>query len=278
MLPVVCCRLLTIYSGETIIASMPALPLSVASEPAMRSRARAAHALALVRSNSLPDLVRQELERIILAGELAAGSKLTEAALAGRLGVSRGPVREAFRALEEMGLVRIEKNRGVFVRRISVEEADQIYEVRAILDEWIGRRLAQIATAEQLRGLRAHVDRMDRAAAKRDVDSYYHLNLDFHDQLVAACGNPKLVATYRRLVNELSLFRHQTLARSETMTVSTREHREIVDRIASGSAAAAGKALLDHVLASRERMHRSNPDAAAGSRRRPPSVSSRRNR
>jgi phosphonate utilization transcriptional regulator len=229
-----------------------------------------AHTLALVRSSSLPDLARQELERMILAGELPAGAKLTEVALAGRLGVSRGPVREAFRALEEMGLVRVEKNRGVFVRRVSVEEADQIYEVRAILDEWIGRRVAQLATPEQVRALRAHVERMDKAAGRHDVDGYYHLNLEFHDRLVALCGNPKLVATYRRLVNELSLFRHQALARGGSMSVSTREHRDIVERIASGNATAAGKALLDHVLASRERMHQSHVEA--GSARRPVSA------
>jgi phosphonate utilization transcriptional regulator len=237
-----------------------------------------AHALALVRTSSLPDLVRQELERMILAGELAAGAKLTEAALAAQLGVSRGPVREAFRALEEMGLVRVEKNRGVFVRRISVEEADQIYEVRAILDEWIGRRLAQMATPEQIRALQAHVERMEKAAARHDVDGYYHLNLEFHDRLVAACGNPKLVATYRRLVNELSLFRHQTLARSETMSVSTHEHREIVERIASGNPAAAAKALLDHVLAGRERMHRAHPDGKPATRRRLAAAAPRRSR
>jgi phosphonate utilization transcriptional regulator len=248
------------------VISPPALPPQIA------------HALELVRSNSLPDLVRQELERMILAGELPAGTQLTEVALAVRLGVSRGPVREAFRALEEIGLVRIEKNRGVFVRRISVEEADQIYEVRAILDEWIGRRLAQIATPEQIRGLRAHVERMEKAAARHDVDAYYHLNLEFHDQLVAACGNPKLVATYRRLVNELSLFRHQTLARSGTMNVSTREHREIVERIGSGNAAAAGKALLEHVTASRERMHQSHPEAEQSARRPLAVARQRRNR
>jgi len=215
---------------------------------------------------------------MILGGELASGAKLTEAALAARLGVSRGPVREAFRALGEMGLVRVEKNRGVFVRRISVEEADQIYEVRGILDEWIGRHLAQTATSEQIRGLRAHVERMEKAAARHDVDGYYHLNLEFHDRLVAACGNPKLVATYRRLVKELSLFRHQTLARGETMSVSTREHREIVERIASGNPAAAGKALLDHVLAGRERMHRAHPDAAPATRRRIVAAAPRRGR
>jgi phosphonate utilization transcriptional regulator len=233
------------------------------------SRPPIAHALALVRSNSLPGLVREELERMILAGELPAGAKLTEAALAARLGVSRGPVREAFRALEEIGLVRVEKNRGVFVRSISVEEADQIYEVRAILDEWIGRRLAQTATAVQIAGFRAEVERLEKAAARNDVDGYSRLNLEFHDRLVEACGNPKLIVTYRRLVNELSLFRRQTLGRAGTMAVSTREHREIVDRIAARNASAAGKAMLEHVLASRERMHRSHPDAAPRSPRTP---------
>jgi phosphonate utilization transcriptional regulator len=221
-----------------------------------------AHALALVRSNSLPALVRQELERLILAGELATGAKLTEAALAARLGVSRGPVREAFRALEEIGLVRVEKNRGVFVRSISVEEADQIYEVRAIFDEWIGRRLAQIATPAQIAYLRLELDRLEKAAARNDVDAYYHLNLAFHDRLVEACGNAKLTAAYRRLVNELSLYRRQTLGRAGTMVVSTREHRDIVERIAARNVAAAGRAMLDHVLASRERMHQGHPEAA----------------
>jgi len=119
---------------------------------------------------------------------------------------------------------------------------------------------------------------MEKAASRHDIDAYYHLNLEFHDRLVSACGNPKLAATYRRLVNELSLFRHQTLARGGTLSTSTREHREIVERIASGNAAAAGKALLDHVLASRERMHQSHPDATSASRRPLAAVRPRRGR
>src|ERR1700681_2017900 len=149
----------------------------------------AAATIALVRSNSLPMLVQKELERMILAGDLGAGAKLNEAAVADLLGVSRGPVREAFRALEESGLVRLEKNRGVFVRQISLEEADDIYEVRAVLDEWVGRRLAQTASGEQLKELKSIVERMDHAAAQDDVDAYYPLNLDFHERLITFAGN-----------------------------------------------------------------------------------------
>ena len=219
--------------------------------------------IALVQSSSLPMLVQKELERMILTGELAVGAKLNEVALAERLGVSRGPVREAFRALEESGLVHLEKNRGVFVRQITIEEADEIYEVRTILDEWIGRRLAQSVKPEQVNELRALVNRMEKAAAKHDVDTYYHLNLEFHDRLVEYAGNAKLLAVYRRLVNELKLFRRQTLAQRGSLPVFTREHRDIVAKIAARNPAAAGKALHDHVMGSRTRMHRSR--AAGGS-------------
>jgi len=208
-------------------------------------------------------LVQKELERMILAGDVPAGSKLNEAAIADRLGVSRGPVREAFRALEASGLVRLEKNRGVFVRQIPVDEADEIYELRAVLDEFVGRRLAQTATPERVRELRARVGRMEKAAARGDVDGYLAATLDFHDRLVELAGNAKLLVTYRRLVNELHLFRHATLAQGGALPASTREHREIVDRIAAGAPAAAGRALYDHVMASRERMHRARTAAIA---------------
>jgi len=243
-----------------------ARPQGAAKTPApVRPRVprRAAAAIALLQSNSLPMLVQNELEHAILAGDLPAGSKLNEAAIADRLGVSRGPVREAFRALEESGLVRLEKNRGVFVRQIPVEEADEIYELRAVLDEFVGRRLAQAATPEQVRELHARVERMEKAAANGDVDAYLATNLDFHDRLVELAGNSKLLVIYRRLVNELHLFRRASLAQGGALPVSTREHRNIVDRIAAGQPAAAGRALFQHVMASRERMHRVTVPPAA---------------
>ena len=215
-------------------------------------------AIALLQTNSLSMLVQRELERRILAGELGAGAKLNEAAIAEMLGVSRGPVREAFRSLEESGLVRLEKNRGVFVRQVSLEEADEIYELRAALDEFAGRRVAQKAAATDVRELRALVERMDKAAARDELDAYHRANLQFHDRLVELAGNAKLLATYRRLVNELHLYRRASLAQAGALPVSTREHHDIVEKIASGQAAAAGRALYDHVMGSRERMHRAH--------------------
>jgi phosphonate utilization transcriptional regulator len=227
-----------------------------------RGKAAPEGTIAVLQSNSLPMLVQRELERRILAGEFPAGSKLNEAAIADLLGVSRGPVREAFRALEESGLVRLEKNRGVFVRQIAIEEADEIYELRAVLDEHAGRRVAQKIAPEDLRALRALVDRMDRAVARDDIDAYHAANLEFHDTLVALAGNRKLLATYRRLVNELHLYRRATLARAGALPVSVREHHDILDKIAAHDATGAGVALHDHAMRSRRHMHLSRQDAA----------------
>ena len=110
--------------------------------------------IALLQSSSLTTVVQQEIERAILAGEYEPGAKLIEATLADKMGVSRGPVREAFRMLEEAGLLRNEKNRGVFVRAIPIEEAMEIFDLRAAMDQMVGRQLAASITPAQLKEIR----------------------------------------------------------------------------------------------------------------------------
>jgi len=210
-------------------------------------------ALELLRSHSLTNLARQEIEQMIMSGELPPGAKLNENTLAAQLGVSRGPVREALRALEQTGLVRVEKNRGVFVRQIPIEEADEIYELRAALEQMVGSKLARTITRGQLKELHALIEQMEQAVAHSDLDAYHSLNLRFHSALVEFAGNRKLAETYRRLVNELNLFRKNALAQDHLPT-SVREHRNIADAIESGKVEIAGTLLYEHVMASRERM------------------------
>jgi phosphonate utilization transcriptional regulator len=220
------------------------------------SAAASSAAIELLQSHSLTTLVQRELERRILAGELEPGAKLTEEDIAGTLNVSRGPVREAFRALEQAGLVRTEKNRGVFVRQVSVSDADEIYEVRAGLDELIGRLLAERIQPGQLVELRELLKKMQKAARAKSVDDYYPLNVKFHDCLAEFTGNRTLVAHYRRLVNELHLYRRETLARGpDSFPISTREHAEIVDALARRDADRAGRLMYEHAMESRDRLH-----------------------
>jgi phosphonate utilization transcriptional regulator len=209
--------------------------------------------IALLRSASLSSAAQQEIERLILEGELAPGTKLAEAWLSERLGVSRGPIREAFRMLEEAGLVRQEKNRGVFVRDIPVDEASEIYDLRAVMDELAGRRLAGSITPEQLKRARVIVDGMDQAARSDDADAYHLLNLQFHDTLIDYVGNRKMTAIYRKLVKELALFRRRNLIDHAMLPHSAAEHRQMLKAIASGDAEAAGRAMFEHVMHSKER-------------------------
>jgi phosphonate utilization transcriptional regulator len=229
--------------------------------------------ITLLQTSSLSSVVQSELERMILSGELPPGEKLTEVALAARLGVSRGPLREAFRMLEEAGLVRTEKNRGVFVRDLPVEEAIDIFDLRATMEEFVGRRLAQTISAAALKEVRALVEQMEQAAKAKDEHSYHLLNLRFHDRAVELAGNAKLTAIYRKLIKELSLFRRLNLAEAMLMPASANEHRQIVKAIASGDAELAGRAMFEHVMESKARTiknHQRGPAAQAAGNGKPP--------
>lgn len=214
------------------------------------------NALEILQSQSLTTLVQREIERMIVGGELGAGAKLSENAIAVKLGVSRGPVREALRALEPTGLVRVEKNRGVFVRQISLAEANEIYEVRAALDGLIGRLAAERIQPAQLARLREIVKRMHSVGRMHDASAYFPLNIEFHDVLAEAAGNRALLLNYRRIVNELNLYRRETLTRNaENIDISTGDHESIVNAIAARDAARAERLLFEHVINSRERLH-----------------------
>jgi len=212
--------------------------------------------LQLVQANSLPALVQVEIEQLILRGDLAVGQRVNESELALRFGTSRGPVREALRALEESRLVRSEKNRGVFVREISIAEADQIYDVREALDQLIGERVAARVTPAQLRGLQGVLAEMDAATVKRDVKSYHVLNLKFHDMLVDLAGNPRLTETYRLLTRGLLLFRLRGLQEGGGFAVSNKEHKAVVQAVAARDCVRAGRLLRQHAVESRARMHK----------------------
>ncbi len=225
------------------------------SDPSKRAGAAAA-AIEMLRENSLATLAQRELERQIVSGEIAVGAKLNEVDIAHALGVSRGPVREAFRALDQAGLVRVEKNRGVFVREVTLEEANQIYEVRAALEGLIGKLAARRIDTEEVEQLRGVVKKMAALDKSRKAEAYFALNVEFHDILARAARNAALLTHYRRVVNELDLYRRETISRStENIPISTREHEAIVTAVSKGDEKLAERLLTEHVLQSRERLH-----------------------
>jgi phosphonate utilization transcriptional regulator len=227
------------------------------------ARAAAPTLLQLLQANSLPAVVQIEIEQLILSGELAVGEHVNESDLALRFGTSRGPIREALRALEESRLVRSEKNRGVFVREISVAEADEIYDVREALDQLIGQRVAERATPQQIRDLEAALAQMDDAAGLQDIKSYHALNLKFHDMLVDFAGNSRLTESYRLLTKGLLLFRLRGLQDGGGLAVSNTEHKAVMKAVEARDSARAGNLLRRHAVESRARMHKAAAIAAA---------------
>lgn len=190
--------------------------------------------LTLLRTVSLTSALEKEIEKLILAGELPPGMRLNEIQLAAQFGTSRGPLREATRSLEAKGLVEVVRNKGVFVRRLSVEEAVEIYDLRAALLGLAGRLLAGRMTDAILKRLHSQLDKMDEAAAKGSFEKYYPLNLAFHDFIVSAAGSKTLAAEYRGFVKKMHLFRAKSLVQGGGLSVSNLEHREMVEALASG--------------------------------------------
>jgi DNA-binding GntR family transcriptional regulator len=204
-------------------------------------------AIALRRARSLADIVRQELERMIGAGELRAGERVNEQALATRLGVSRGPVREACRSLERLGLVTTVLNQGTFVRVVDEREAEEIFDLRMLLFGFACMRLATIIQPKQVRALEALVSRMHEAVNSGDADAYYDLNIEFHATIMSFCDNQRVRQSYQMLVNELNLVRRRTLHSLDRVHESLTEHEALLTAIRNGDAADARRLAESHI-------------------------------
>ncbi len=218
--------------------------------------------LGLVQGHSLTSALKKEIERLIFDGSIKAGERINESSLVAHFKTSRGPLREALQALGEQGLISFTRNRGAFVRQIPLAEAEDLYDLRAALDDEVGRKLAGHLTDAQAKNLDALLRRMDGYAAANDISRYYVDNLRFHDLLVQYAGNRRLAEIYRRVIKELHLFRLQGLYAGGA-TVSNVEHRYILEAIKTGDADGAGRALRNHIEAARLRMRKAVQKAAA---------------
>lgn len=210
--------------------------------------------LDILRTSSLAAAVERELERLILNGNFAPGARINENKLALELGTSRGPIREAIRSLEGTGLIVSVRNRGSFIRRLSVKEVREVYEIRAALFGLAGQLLAERITDNQLQKLTRLVVEMEEASQKRDFEAYYPLNLAFHEFIVDSAGNAMLAQQYRSFVKKLHLFRARSLVQGGGLTVSNKEHREMLASIAARDPTWAHKTHCKHVSAARDRL------------------------
>jgi len=213
---------------------------------------------------TLTVLVQREVERRILTGELTAGQRISESALAADMGVSRGPVREAMRGLQQAGLVEIFANKGVVVRKIGYGEAVDLYDLRGSLFGFMCETLARRRTAEQCDILKGKLEEMAAAIRTSDKETYYYSNLDFHATIIDFCSNSRARAVYEGIAKEMHLFRRRGLSLIENMEASMHEHEAIAGAIIAGRPEAARKAGVKHLHNGRDRFLATlDPDAFA---------------
>jgi DNA-binding GntR family transcriptional regulator len=192
--------------------------------------------------------VADRLSDAIRDGRFAPGQRLVEADLTRALGVSRGPVREAFRRLAAEGLVELVPNRGALVRRLTMDEALELFEIRTELEAFAARRAAAHLRDSCVR------ERFERATAaiwdgapRHSTVAYIAENQRFHAAILDAAGNAQLVALNRRLQLSLILAQIGSALASDVVAASLAEHRAIARALRAGDADAAERAVRDHL-------------------------------
>ena len=203
---------------------------------------------------SLASVAYKELERLIVDGVLEPGEQINEKALSETNGLSRAPIREACRRLEQAGLVEIILNRGVFVRRLSHAAARELCDIRLVLAGYAGRLAAEQFSKAQLQRLGTLMDRIEAAAASNDLPGYYQLNVKFHAAIFAAAGNRRLTELYGSIAKELSLFRWLAFQESPDFPDALAAHRQIVESAKAKDPEALARALEEHLRATNRRL------------------------
>jgi DNA-binding GntR family transcriptional regulator len=195
----------------------------------------------------LTDQVAVRLRTLLIEGAIPPGAKLNERVLAGRLSVSRTPLREAIKLLAVEGLVDLLPNRGAVAVRLSEDDIAHSFEVLAGLEALSGQFAAQRITDAELAALRALHQRMLAAYARRDLSAYYRANAEIHAGINAAAHNPVLAATYARLNARVQSLRFRTNQNGAKWKRAVAEHERMLEALAARDAGALAQVMVDHL-------------------------------
>ena len=207
------------------------------------------------RSISIADQIFDQLERDILAGKYARGEVMSELGLSKQLGVSRTPIREAIRRLEQEDILE-EAGRGVTVVGISRQDMLDMYEIRIRIEglaaEWAAERISD----EELGQIRDTLELQRYYIEKGGSHSDQIKNLDsqFHELVYRACGSRALTDTLLGLHKKMTKFRMASVSKHSRALQSVEEHEAILAALSAHDAAATGAAMTAHVVNARDRM------------------------
>ncbi len=191
--------------------------------------------------------VAERLREQIFAHELAPGSWLDEQSLAIAFGISRTPMREAIKVLASEGLVTTKMNKGAYVTEVDRRDLEQIFTVLSLLEGQAAKETAIMATEAQLTQLDNLHHRLEKAAADRDTEQFFEINVKFHELIQEIAGNKWMNGVIEDLRKVLKLQRRDSLSRSGRLLSSLIEHREILQAILKRDPLAAELAMRKHL-------------------------------
>ena len=176
----------------------------------------------------LRDVVFHTLREAILKGELKPGERLMELQLAAKLGVSRTPIREAIRMLEQEGLAVTIPRKGAEVARMTEKDMQDVLQVREALDELAASSACELITEEEMEQLEQAATEFESATGTKDIKRIADTDMVFHDIIYRATRNPKLVNILNNLREQMYRYRVEYLKDESNYPVLLNEHREIL--------------------------------------------------
>ena len=203
---------------------------------------------------SLRGRVFHKIREDILSGKYKDNEELKEVAIGEELGVSRTPVREAFRQLELEGLIHIIPNKGAYVTGITVKDVKDIYMMRSLLEGLCAKWATENISKEQLEEMEENVYLAEFHASKGNTQQLADLDNRFHEIMYEACNSKMLEKQLRDFHDYVLRVRKKTLSQNQRSTASNKEHKFIFEAIRSGDPVRAEEEATKHVLSAYENM------------------------
>lgn len=195
----------------------------------------------------LRDVVFNTLREAILKGNLKPGERLMELQLASKLGVSRTPIREAIRMLEQEGLAVTTPRKGAEVAKMTLKDMEDVLEIRDALDELAVRIACQKITDEQLKQLEDVKELFEKNTQTNNVKNIAEADVSFHDVIYEATGNPKLVTLLNNLREQVYRYRVEYIKDPKNYPTLIAEHEAILDSLKNRDVKNAVEAMHVHV-------------------------------
>jgi DNA-binding GntR family transcriptional regulator len=211
--------------------------------------------LSLSNRRSLSEDVVDLLRAALVRGAFQPGQHLNEAGLAERLGVSRGPIREAFVELAREGLLTLERHRGARVTILSQTDIDEIYELRKALERLAVERAVRFATADDFAAMHETVELLRTAVQAGDLHAVVDLDVKFHDRIYLAAHHSRLYLSWSNLRPQIETFLHsRSTDTTDYLDKAEREHTELFEVLRSRSKRNATRLIDSHIRSAYERL------------------------